>query len=99
MANDTQDYSTSGEQNLQEALLEFLRAVDAGQAPDREEFLRRHPDLADQLRSYFADHDGVDQFVRPLRAEDTPRSEVPTVGQTDSATIDVPPGGRRFGDY
>jgi WD40 repeat protein len=98
MASDTQDYSTGGGQNLQEALLEFLRAVDAGQAPDREEFLRRHPDLADQLRSYFADHDGVDQFVRPLRAGDTPRSEVPTVGFTESATH-VHAGGRRFGDY
>jgi hypothetical protein len=49
-------------------ILGYLEAVDAGRAPDRRALLARHPDLADDLRAFFADHDGVGRLTRPLRS-------------------------------
>ena len=42
----------SREQQLEAILHSYLQAVDAGQNPDREELLRRHPDVADELRVF-----------------------------------------------
>jgi hypothetical protein len=38
--------SAGRDERLREVLLRHLQDVDAGGAPDREELLRRHPDLA-----------------------------------------------------
>ena len=45
------------EQRLDDAIAHYLEAVHAGQTPDRVDLLARHPDLADDLRSFFADED------------------------------------------
>jgi WD40 repeat protein len=47
----------SREERINEVLAAFHEAAEAGAAPDREEWLRRHPDLADELRAHFADED------------------------------------------
>jgi serine/threonine protein kinase len=77
---------------LNEVLAAYLEAADAGWAPDRQEFVTRYPELADELESYFRDHDHVAQF-----AESLPHPS-PRVGQdvwagtpsADSTTVILP---------
>ena len=49
----------SREQQVDAALAAYFEAEAAGQAPDRGEFLGRHPELADELQSFFAGHDCI----------------------------------------
>src|SRR5947209_6437569 len=51
--------------SLEEVLGEYLQRLDGGEAVDREQLLARHPDLADELRSYFAGADEVERLTRP----------------------------------
>jgi WD40 repeat protein len=44
-------------QRLDDAIAEFLAAVEAGHAPDREQFLKRHAALAAHLRTFFTAYD------------------------------------------
>jgi WD40 repeat protein/tRNA A-37 threonylcarbamoyl transferase component Bud32 len=44
---------------LEEVLAEHLQRLDRGEAVDREHLLARHPELAEELRSYFAASDEV----------------------------------------
>jgi WD40 repeat protein/tRNA A-37 threonylcarbamoyl transferase component Bud32 len=83
------------EESIDEVIAEFLEAEAAGQTPNRAAFLARHPNLADELRSFFAHHDRMRIMAEPLH---TPvAAEAPTLG------LDAPlsPGAnvRYFGDY
>ena len=55
--------NSSGCERLNEIIAEYLRAAESGEAPDRQEFLDRHEDLADELKSFFADHDKVKELA------------------------------------
>jgi serine/threonine protein kinase len=57
-SNSSNDYTP-----LDEALAEYVMRTDRGEAVDREEFIASHPELADELRAYFADADAVDQML------------------------------------
>jgi WD40 repeat protein len=80
-------------------LAEYLEAQRRGQIPDREELLRRHPDLADELNSFFADQGYFGQLARCIDAPASPpRSpeQAPTLPHGAAAELGTV---RYFGDY
>jgi tRNA A-37 threonylcarbamoyl transferase component Bud32 len=83
------------EERIDEVIAEFLEAEAAGQTPDRAALLARHADLADELRSFFADHDRMRKLAEPLQA--------PVAGEAPTLGLETPlsPGttARHFGDY
>jgi WD40 repeat protein/predicted Ser/Thr protein kinase len=80
---------------LHQILAGYLQAVDAGQAPDRDELLRQHPALADSLRTFFADHDRMKQAAAPPA-----RTHSPTLAPGEAQPANGPLGTvRYFGDY
>jgi eukaryotic-like serine/threonine-protein kinase len=49
---------------LEEVLREHMERLDRGEAVDREQLLARHPELAEELRAYFAGSDEVERLRR-----------------------------------
>jgi eukaryotic-like serine/threonine-protein kinase len=56
------------ERRLEEIIAAFLVAEDQGQPLALEEILFQHPDLADELHSFFKEHCRIGSLVAPLRA-------------------------------
>jgi serine/threonine-protein kinase len=85
--------SSQREERLAEAVLSFERALDEGRSPDPAEWLARYPDLADELRSFFADQAAAARAAGPLRdlGRETPD---PLRPEADTPTGDFtpPPG-------
>jgi eukaryotic-like serine/threonine-protein kinase len=70
-------------QYLDEVIAEYLHAEEGGKAPPREDLLAAHPDLADDLRRFFANRE---EIAAALPGEPPQRRF-------------VPPKVRYFGDY
>jgi WD40 repeat protein/tRNA A-37 threonylcarbamoyl transferase component Bud32 len=94
------------EQRVNAAIAAYLEAVDAGQAPDRQEFLRRHPELAADLEAFFGDQDKLDRMARP----EAPAGSVPpeiagavmgaaTLAPLEESARETATKIRYFGDY
>jgi tRNA A-37 threonylcarbamoyl transferase component Bud32 len=83
------------DERIDELIAEFLEAEGAGRLPDRVTLLARHPDLADELRSFFADHDRMRAMAEPLHSPSP--ADTPTLG----LIAPLSPGTtvRYFGDY
>src|SRR3954447_20276748 len=76
------------EQRLQDVIAAYLEADKDGRAPSRDEWLARHPDLADDLRRFLDNHAWALCLGGPLRPEVTGPTSVPSLGVV-----------RYFGDY
>jgi serine/threonine protein kinase len=76
--NDPSAPAEPKDQRVQAALGEYLERVDRGEAVDLEEFLSRHAEIADQLRSFIAAGDEVRKLaaaeIPGHRAEDSTKS-------------------------
>jgi len=85
------------EKQLEGILHGYLQAVDAGQNPDRDELLQRHPDLADELREFFSDQAEMDRVAQSLHQAHVGDVTIGTVEPTSNGT--ALPRIRYFGDY
>jgi len=76
--NDQSKSAEPKDQRVEAALRDYLERVDRGEAVDRKEFLSRHAEIADQLRSFIAAEDEVRKLagVEPLseRSHNSTRS-------------------------
>jgi WD40 repeat protein len=66
MTDDSADTDRT-QQRFQEVLAEYLQAAEASRAPTREQLLARHPELARELQSFFANREQFEQLAEPLR--------------------------------
>jgi WD40 repeat protein/tetratricopeptide (TPR) repeat protein len=67
MANTTRDHWPAL-QSFEELLAAYLQALEAGQSPDRQEWLRRYPQLAEELQAYFQNLDLFEKAAGPPTA-------------------------------
>src|SRR5437773_1100833 len=87
----SQSGAADREERLHEIIAAYLEGDQGGKKPSRQELLERHPDLAPELRAFFADHDKVKRWAEP-------RSVAPRL----AAAPAEPAAGtqvRYFGDY
>ena len=61
---------TMSHDSLDAVIAAYVLAVEAGEVPNRQELLDRHPEHADALRAFFADLDRMDRVASPLRLAD-----------------------------
>jgi serine/threonine protein kinase/WD40 repeat protein len=84
-------------------LADYLEAQRLGKPPNREDLLGRHPELADELRSFFADQDRFDRLAARIGPAAAPVQEpvqAPTLSLGETAAPSQVLGTvRYFGDY
>lgn len=102
------------EDRVDQAIAAYLEAVDAGQEPERDAFLRLHADIADELAAFFADRERFQRLAQPFELASPPHGvrgdsrDTPGRDKPGAATIalNAAPAGtqivdkaRSFGDY
>jgi serine/threonine-protein kinase len=94
------DESNSRAERVNEAIAEYLEAVDAGRVPDAKAFLAAHSEIATDLQAFLSDRQ---QFAALAQGIAPPIAEAPTVPPSESSTEIAPLGSLRtvryFGDY
>src|SRR6266478_2634695 len=102
--NTPQSEKSERERRLDELVTAYLKAVEAGNKPNRQEWLARHPDLAGELAAFIDAQDQVDRLAGSLRPPHPPKGD----DTVDAATLgpgEPVPGHdslgtvRYFGDY
>ncbi|HEV3263219.1 MAG TPA: hypothetical protein VG013_40665 [Gemmataceae bacterium] len=103
MADEHPD-TPSPDQRVDEVIAEYLAAVEAGQAPDPQEVLARHPEMAAELAALFANREHFERLAedlgpaaRPAPAGEPTGAELPTPPQ-DPTTETWPVTVHYFGD-
>ncbi|MFO0958442.1 MAG: protein kinase, partial [Isosphaeraceae bacterium] len=78
---------------LEQVLAEYLASQDAGLAPDRAALLADHPDLADDLQSFFREQDVLAKPASPPPGDDLtrPSPSTPPAGGTIGRGDSGPP--------
>jgi hypothetical protein len=77
---------------LERVLADYLHAVAAGQPPDRDALLARHPDLADELASFFRNRDALERLAQPLQQQGPPLPDtIDPAGPAGNGGVDVGP--------
>src|SRR5262245_52532458 len=93
----------SRERRLDEALGAYFEAVDAGHDPGLGALLGGHPDLAEDLISFFAEFDRFHRLAEPLRSATVtgtvPDAEAPTQPLIEPPAPPPVGGDGAFGDY
>jgi serine/threonine-protein kinase len=72
MPSEPTTVSYDPEERFHEAIASFEEALDAGQSPDPRDWLARYPDVAERLREYFADREGIERRGGTLLPPDAP---------------------------
>lgn len=90
---------------LQQVIADCLQAEAAGRPLERAQVLLRHPELAEALQAFFADHDQARAWAEPMcvavAITPSPEREAATIGHTEGGPADARQGTtvRYFGDY
>src|SRR4051812_49095848 len=91
------------EQRLGEVVFACLQAAEQGQPLNLPEVLARHPELAGELREFFADQDQFQRLAAPLRKAAQAEQTLGRGPTLDVPGQDGPPppgaGAALFGDY
>jgi hypothetical protein len=81
-------------EQLNQIIADYLKVVESGEAPDRDELIEQHPDLAEELKSFFADHDqmkvageGIEALTLPPRQGHTDAVSIPAGAPLESPTL------------
>ena len=80
---------TTREERINAVVADFLDAIATGQKPDPQQWLDRHPDLTEELSTFFADRARLES-LGTLLLPSAPTSEAPTLAGTPRKTVDVP---------
>ncbi|MCA9262691.1 MAG: serine/threonine protein kinase [Planctomycetales bacterium] len=94
--------STARDQRINEAISQYLAAIDTGRSPDREALIAQFPDVADELSRFFADDDEFARRMIPLQNTlplPRPASRVSGSGPAHNALPTSHRPEMKFGDY
>ena len=95
--------SLEPDQLLDELVTAYLKAVEAGQTPDRQQWLVQYLQLAADLAAFFADQDRWERLTAPMRAALGPPLEPdetpPGRGAKSEADLRLGSDSGWFGDY
>src|SRR5216683_71563 len=92
-----QSEKSERERRLDEVITAYLKAVEAGQKPNRDEWLARHPHLVIELAAFLDAQDQVNRFAGSIRAPDA--WDAPTLPPQPDAAQGPLGVVRYFGDY
>ena len=55
------------EELVDQIVADYVTAVERGEAPDRDELIAQHPELAEELAGFFRHRDRMEDLLAPLR--------------------------------
>ena len=84
------------DRQLEQLMAEYLHSVDRGATLDRDKLLEEHPQLADDLASFFRNQDAIARLAAPLKAE---AALDPTLDAGQTAAVGDSVRVRYFGEY
>lgn len=99
------DNDASREQRFDDAVAEFLEAMEAGHQPDEADLVGRHPDLEESLKAFFSDYRQMGGLLGPrgpLESNSPGRTgvhDVTTAYATAAEPTPLDPAAREFGDF